>query len=166
MAFATFIFVLSPKANHDTAFGSSTSSPWMPSSPSPKKFWSWASSSLSQAPDTTHPITAMMQEAQEKFRNLMSRQSKTLNQAVAEYKKRYGRPPPKGFDDWYKFATENNVKIIDEYDSLVKDLEPFWALSGEELRRRAIQVRHHHLFFDRKGLRLTRVTLLLLFFYV
>ena len=40
------------------------------------------------------------------------------------------------------FAQKNEVKMIDEYDGLVKDLEPFWALSGEELRRRSEQVGH------------------------
>lgn len=28
------------------------------------------------------------------------RQSKTLTEAVEEYKRRYKRLPPKGFDDW------------------------------------------------------------------
>jgi hypothetical protein len=32
---------------------------------------------------------------------ILDRQSKTLEQAVKEYTRRYGRPPPKGFDDWY-----------------------------------------------------------------
>jgi len=40
------------------------------------------------------------------------------------------------------FAQKNEVKMIDEYDGLVKDLEPFWALSGEELRRCSEQVGH------------------------
>lgn len=48
--------------------------------------------------------------------------------------------PPKGFDDWFAFAQANDVKIIDEYDSLVNDLAPFWNLPGEEVRRRAQQV--------------------------
>lgn len=138
--FATLIWLISPKANHDADFGSSTSSQWIPTAASPKNLWTWASTSLTQTGDTTHPIALLMQDAQSKFRTLMSRQSTSLDEAVREYKKRYARSPPKGFEDWYKFAKENNVKIIDEYDSLVKDLEPFWALSGEELRRRALQV--------------------------
>lgn len=62
-----------------------------------------------------------------------ARQSKTLKEAVQEYTRRYGRLPPKGFDRWYgwsngfqstqgaedgspryKFATDNNVMLIDE----------------------------------------------------
>jgi len=81
-----------------------------------------------------------MAEAQTKFKKMIAGQSKTVADAVKEYKRRYGRNPPKGFDEWFEFAKENGVKIIDEYDQLVRDLEPFWGLSGEELRRRAVQV--------------------------
>lgn len=82
-----------------------------------------------------------MADAQTKFKKLLAGQSKTLAGAVKEYKRRYGRNPPKGFDEWFKFAKENRAKILDEYDQLVRDLEPFWSMSGEELRRRATQVR-------------------------
>lgn len=47
-----------------------------------------------------HPIHALIQNATEKWNNLVARQSKTLPEAVAEYKRRYNRNPPKGFDDW------------------------------------------------------------------
>jgi len=93
-----------------------------------------------------HPIPRLMAGAQTKFKTMITGQSKTLAEAVEEYKKRYGRNPPKGFDEWFEFAKENGVKIIDEYDQLVGDLEPFWGMSGKELRRRAIQVRERVLF--------------------
>lgn len=44
----------------------------------------------------------------------MGRQSKTLPQAVIEYKRRYGRLPPRGFEKWWKFARQNNIKIVDD----------------------------------------------------
>ncbi|KAF8752272.1 putative lipopolysaccharide-modifying enzyme [Rhizoctonia solani] len=47
---------------------------------------------------------------------------------------------PRGFDDWFNFAKENGCKIVDEYDGMVKDFEPFWQLDGAEFRRRAEQV--------------------------
>lgn len=87
-----------------------------------------------------HPIPKLMADAEDKFRSLLARQSKTFEDAVAEYQRRYKRDPPKGFDDWYKFAVEKNVKLIDEFDAITEDLNPFWALSGEELRRRVDQV--------------------------
>ena len=81
-----------------------------------------------------------MSEAETNFRQLISKQSSSLEAAVAEYRRRYKRDPPKGFDDWYAFAKDNDVKIIDEYDGMVNDFAPFWDLSGEEIRRRAMQV--------------------------
>ena len=81
-----------------------------------------------------------MADAQANFKKMMIGQSRSLGEAVEVYKKRYGRSPPKGFGGWWKFCQDNNVRIIDEYDSLVADLEPFWRMSGVELRRRASQV--------------------------
>ena len=90
---------------------------------------------------TQHPIPKLMTDAETNFRKLLSKQSRSLKGAVKEYKKRYRRDPPKGFDRWWKFAVDNDVKMIDEYDGLVADLAPFWEISAEELRRRAAQVR-------------------------
>ena len=84
-----------------------------------------------------------MAEAETRYRNLLGKQSKTLPQAVAEYKRRYGRNPPRGFDDWWRFAQENNVVMIDEYNNINEDLAPFWTLSGEQMRERATAVRTH-----------------------
>lgn len=87
-----------------------------------------------------HPIPHLMHDAERRFRALLSRQSHSLRAAVAEYKRRYGRNPPRGFDKWWHFARENKVKMVDEYDGLVSDLEPFWELTGAEFRQRAFQV--------------------------
>ena len=87
-----------------------------------------------------HPIPRLMDDAEHRFRALLSSQSRSLGAAVAEYKRRYGRNPPKGFDSWWRFAQANNVKMVDEYDGLVSDLEPFWEMTGEEFRMRAFQV--------------------------
>ncbi|KAH7929024.1 glycosyltransferase family 90 protein [Leucogyrophana mollusca] len=81
-----------------------------------------------------------MEDAEEKYKNLLAKQSKTLGAAVAEYRRRYKHDPPRGFDEWWTFAQENNVKLVDEYDLLMEDMAPFWNLTGEELRRRALQV--------------------------
>lgn len=88
-----------------------------------------------------HPIPKLMANAEQKFRALLAKQSKTLAQAVVEYKKRYGRNPPRGFDDWWEFATQNDVKLVDEFDAIFEDLSPFWLLSGREFRERAHEVR-------------------------
>jgi hypothetical protein len=95
---------------------------------------------MAPRPPIHHPIPKLMADARQSFDDKIRRQSRTLSQAVAEYERRYKRLPPKGFDEWFEFAQENNAVIIDEYDQLGRDLEPFWALSGVELRRRCIQV--------------------------
>ncbi|TDL15134.1 hypothetical protein BD410DRAFT_796643 [Rickenella mellea] len=87
-----------------------------------------------------HPIPALMAEAEDKYRNLLAKQSKSLVDAVNEYRLRYGREPPKGFGDWWKFAVEHNVTMVDEYDGMMEDLAPFWEFPGDELRRRAVQI--------------------------
>jgi hypothetical protein len=114
------------------------------SSETGKKWLPEKSSILSLSASTRlikeHPIPRLMEEAENKYRRKLGGQSKTLKAAVAEYKKRYKRDPPKGFDEWWKFAQKHEVKMVDEYNGLMEDLAPFWTLSGQELRRRALQV--------------------------
>ncbi|TDL21463.1 glycosyltransferase family 90 protein [Rickenella mellea] len=88
----------------------------------------------------THPIPMLMAEAEDKYRDRLGKQSKTLVDAVNEYKRRYARDPPRGFDNWWKFAAEHNATMVDEYDGMMVALAPFWELPGDELRRRAVQV--------------------------
>ncbi|KAF5366142.1 hypothetical protein D9757_010945 [Collybiopsis confluens] len=78
----------------------------------------------------THPITLLMSAAEERFRSKLARQSKTLPDAIAEYKRRYGMPPPKGFDQWWDYVKKFDVIMTDEFDLLMKDLAPFYALRG------------------------------------
>ncbi|KAI9459303.1 capsular associated protein [Russula earlei] len=99
--------------------------------------------SLPTASVFDHPIPHLMDDAERRFRNLLSRQSRSLRAAVAEYRRRYGRNPPKGFDAWWRFAQANKVKMIDEYDGLVSDLEPFWELTGAAFRMRTLQAAQH-----------------------
>jgi hypothetical protein len=47
-----------------------------------------------------HPILELIQRAESEWQSKLDRASKTLDEAVAEYKRRYGRKPPLGFDDW------------------------------------------------------------------
>ena len=83
-----------------------------------------------------HPIELLVEHAKAKHANMHKRQSKTLDEAVTEYKRRYSREPPPGFDQWYKAAVDANVAIIDEYDTVMAAFEPFWSLSSKEIRAR------------------------------
>ncbi|KAL7417282.1 hypothetical protein BDY24DRAFT_412029 [Mrakia frigida] len=87
-----------------------------------------------------HPIRELMKEAKQKWEKQLSRQSKTLAQAEATYKLRYGRSPPKGFDAWWKFAKLHDVVIVDDYDSIHDAITPFLALDPTLLGSRLSQL--------------------------
>lgn len=47
-----------------------------------------------------HPIPQLLKLGERRWEEMIGRQSRTLSEAVDEYKKRYGRAPPRGFDVW------------------------------------------------------------------
>ena len=47
-----------------------------------------------------HPIFELISRAEEEWEAKLRGASKTLQEAVREYKRRYKRAPPKGFDHW------------------------------------------------------------------
>lgn len=51
-------------------------------------------------PAGQHPIFDLVEYAEHAWRNKTEKASKTLKQAVNEYRRRYGRAPPRGFDRW------------------------------------------------------------------
>ncbi|KAJ9115819.1 hypothetical protein QFC22_004960 [Naganishia vaughanmartiniae] len=76
-------------------------------------------------PRGRHPIYDLLKRSQKAWKDKSARQSTTLRQAVKEYRRRYQRSPPKGFDLWWNYVQENNVQLPDEYDQINRDLEPF-----------------------------------------
>lgn len=87
-----------------------------------------------------HPIPKLMEEAEKRFSAKLARQSKTLEDAVVEYRRRYNMEPPLGFDEWWDFAQKYKFKMVDEFDILMEDMAPFYGLPGVEVRRRVDQV--------------------------
>jgi len=51
-------------------------------------------------PDRLHPISHLVERAEQEWDDMLRRQSQTLEAAVAEYRRRYGMNPPAGFDSW------------------------------------------------------------------
>ncbi|KAJ5586987.1 uncharacterized protein N7459_002752 [Penicillium hispanicum] len=88
-------------------------------------------------PEKVHPITSLVQNAQQHFDHTRARQSKTLAEAVTEYKRRYKMHPPPNFDKWFKFAQSKGVQLVDEFDSIYHSLLPFWAVKPQTIRERA-----------------------------
>jgi hypothetical protein len=58
------------------------------------------SHALKPIEEEQHPILELIANAEKKWDALVAKQSKTLKEAVVEYKKRYNRNPPAGFDKW------------------------------------------------------------------
>ncbi|KAK3380227.1 capsule associated protein [Lasiosphaeria ovina] len=92
------------------------------------------------APASSHPIWHLINNAERDFEAAKARQSRTLSQAVAEYRRRYGLPPPPNFDKWWAFAKSKNVQLVDEFDTIADLLTPFWGLKPATIRARAKEV--------------------------
>ncbi|WVQ96630.1 hypothetical protein IAU59_003735 [Kwoniella sp. CBS 9459] len=91
---------------------------------------------VSDSADAPHPIPILISLGEKRWEELLSRQSRTLEEAVREYTRRYGRRPPRGFDAWWEFAMNHNLVLPDEYDRINLDLAPFFALPKDEMKRR------------------------------
>ena len=90
-----------------------------------------------------HPIEHLISSSRLQLDVILSRQSKTINEAVTEYQRRYGRSPPSGFDQWFKLAQENKFVLIDEFDTFMASLEPFHGVPPSILQQRVDQVLKH-----------------------
>ena len=51
-------------------------------------------------PNGRHPIYDLVERAEAEWDKKLKKQSKSLDEAVAEYQRRYRRTPLKGFDNW------------------------------------------------------------------
>ena len=85
----------------------------------------------------SHPIDKLVAKAEKEHEEQVVRQSKSLQDAIAEYERRYKLPPPPNFDKWYDFAKAKGVQLIDEYDTVYQSLLPFWAVTPSVIRERA-----------------------------
>ncbi|KAI0383118.1 glycosyltransferase family 90 protein [Hypomontagnella monticulosa] len=89
------------------------------------------------APAGSHPMWFLITQAERELEATKARQSKTIKEAVAEYRRRYGIPPPPNFDKWFEFAKAKNIQLIDEFDMIYESLTPFWGLKPATIRARA-----------------------------
>ncbi|KID84735.1 Lipopolysaccharide-modifying protein [Metarhizium guizhouense ARSEF 977] len=75
--------------------------------------------------DTPTGFLCRIRQAQEKAQARLKNQSSNVGEAVAEYRRRYRRSPPKGFEEWVAFALNHDSRIIDDFDQIDRDLEPY-----------------------------------------
>ncbi len=71
---------------------------------------------VSHQPTLTNPILGLLRDGERKWQDMVSKQSRTLEQAVQEYRDRWNKMPPKGFGEWWAFAQTQGVLLPDEYD--------------------------------------------------
>lgn len=85
-----------------------------------------------------HPIDLLIWDANTQHEAYVNQTSASTNlkEAVRNYRKRYSRHPPPGFDHWYRYATDRGSIVIDDFDSVDRDLLPFYALPPNEIRER------------------------------
>ncbi|KAK1221141.1 hypothetical protein PQX77_016059, partial [Marasmius sp. AFHP31] len=81
-----------------------------------------------------HPIHILIERSRLLWEQKVAKQSKSLKEAVIEYQRRHsGRAPPLGFEKWWRYAKENNVQLLDEYDQIWRDVEVFWGFDTTAL---------------------------------
>ncbi|KAL9125464.1 MAG: hypothetical protein Q9217_005339, partial [Psora testacea] len=88
-------------------------------------------------PVDNHPIATLMQAADKTFQKYEDERSKSFRETVRNYRRRYERHPPPGFKEWYKYARKRNVHNIDDFEQIMDDIRPFWAVEPKILRNLA-----------------------------
>ncbi|KAJ3809218.1 hypothetical protein F5876DRAFT_77973 [Lentinula aff. lateritia] len=103
-------------------------------------------------PKGPHPIFELMDRAEKEWNDKSRKASTSLGEAIGEYRRRYRRNPPKGFNKWHapqirfhyqylnevnytrwEYVQKHDVQLPDEYDQIYHDLEPFWSLEPSYL---------------------------------
>lgn len=106
--------------------------------PSPKKVAEHAAQPSQPPPlvqPTSHPIPTLIQNAEDTFSHLLSKETYDLASAAQAYRDARGRHPPPGFDAWYDVAKEHEVVMVEDFwDQIYHDLRPFWALPANQIR--------------------------------
>ncbi|KAJ7615352.1 glycosyl transferase family 90-domain-containing protein [Roridomyces roridus] len=85
-------------------------------------------------PTSDHAVQTQTERKPETVEQLYARQSRSLDEAVSRYTLRNGRRPPAHYDKWYQHAVENKC-LIDDYDQIRRDFEPFYRLADEDPER-------------------------------
>ncbi|KAI9849386.1 MAG: hypothetical protein M1830_007113, partial [Pleopsidium flavum] len=93
-----------------------------------------------QEPIDSHPISTLMKDADETWMEYDETRSMTFKETVSKYRRRYGRHPPPGFKDWYQFARDRNAHNIDDFEQIMDDLRPFWAVEPQVIRSLAARM--------------------------
>jgi hypothetical protein len=93
----------------------------------------YATSKTKPAPTLRHPVEELIEKARVEFASLVSRQSNTLEDAETEYRRRYAKEPPPRFDKWFTYAQSQRSVVIDDFDTIHENLEPYFQVNPQAL---------------------------------
>ena len=85
-------------------------------------------------PVDSHPISVLIAAADKRWREYEESRSLTFKETVSKYRRKCNRHPPPGFVTWYRYARDRNVHNIDDFDQIMDDIRPFWAVPPKVLR--------------------------------
>ncbi|POW15540.1 hypothetical protein PSTT_02097 [Puccinia striiformis] len=105
---------------------------YLPNRESLKKPFRWSNWATSEA------IKLEDKRAEKEWKTKLAKTSKTLPEAIQEYKRRYNQAPPYGFEKWWDYVVQEKVILRDEYDQINTDLKPFLAIEPSDLTHRSI----------------------------
>jgi hypothetical protein len=98
---------------------------------------------ISLPPKPNHPIDQLTRKADEEFKALLARETKTVEEAAEVYRRRRNRQPPPLFDKWFEYAQNSSALIIEDFfDRIYDDLNPFWGVPAKKIREMASDFIH------------------------
>lgn len=103
---------------------------------------------IERAATPLHPIEYLHQHHSKIFQAKLARQSKSLPEAVKEYRRRNHRHPPPGFGVWYSIARKHKFELIDEFDTIMSNINSLWQVPPTILRSRLQSARDSMLRLD------------------
>jgi hypothetical protein len=91
----------------------------------------------------SHPIDYLIKVAEGRLTTMLKKETHNLTAAADAYRKRRGRHPPPGFDQWFAFARDRGSIVVEDFfDQIYHDIAPFWAIEANRLRRIAKHAEH------------------------
>ncbi|KAK2757016.1 hypothetical protein FQN54_004985 [Arachnomyces sp. PD_36] len=102
-----------------------------------------------------HPIDTLIKDAEGEWKELLKKETHDVETAAQEYRERRGRHPPPGFAEWFEYAKSRDAIIVEDFfDQIHHDLNPYWGIEAQTLRKQArtfehrVTVRGHKATFE------------------
>lgn len=87
-----------------------------------------------------HPVADRLRLARQRWNAKVRRQSRNWPAFQMEYARRYHLSPPPGLRAWFDVAQASSHILVDEYDSVMRDLGSLRSFGPYELTRRTLEL--------------------------